>query len=163
MLRRLNLFTVVLAAASLSGCLGSFGTPGTPGSGQQQNPMNTGGGGGGGAGGGGGSVDMAAAPTFDLAGPPAQTGSLGLSLDSTSASLRMNDSKDLTLTVTPQNGFDGIVTFAADNLPAGVTATFTPPGGMLSGTAPMTVKVTLKSASDTKPQTGIALDLKASS
>jgi plastocyanin len=106
---------------------------------------------------------MATAPTFDLAGPPAMTGSLNLSLDSTSASLRMNDSKDLTLTVTPQDGFDGIVTLAAENLPAGVTATFTPPGGMLSGTAPMTVKVTLKSASDTKPAAGMALDLKATS
>src|SRR5437660_1778858 len=69
---------------ALGGCLGSF-QPSDPGG----NPDPNGGGAGGGGGGGGvdggvagGGADGGSAPTYDLAGPPAQVGTLSVALPS---------------------------------------------------------------------------------
>jgi plastocyanin len=170
--------SLTLPALLASGCLSQFGAPGggtpqQPAPGPQSPNSNRGGdstgpidpGGGGGGGGGGGTsvvADMAPpAPLPDLAGPPASTGTLSLSLPSTSESLRLNESKDITVTVTPSAGFSGMVTYAVDNLPAGVTATFDPPAAMV--TAPTTTKLTLKTSSSMKPNNALAMQVKATS
>jgi plastocyanin len=106
-------------------------------------------------------VDMAPAVLPDLAGPPASSGSLALMTGSTSFALRMNEKVTADLTVVPSGSFSGVVTYAASNLPPGVTATFDPPGGMLS--SPATVKLTLSSASDAQPVAGKALSVQATS
>jgi len=165
--------SLTLPALLASGCLSQFGGPpgGTP---QQPAPGPTSPNSNRGSdpsspidpGGGGGQpavvADMAPpAPTADLAGPPAQSGTLSLTLPSSAESLRLNESKDLTVTVTPSNGFSGMVTYAVDNLPTGVTATFTPPAAMVTG--PTTTKLTLKTSSSMKPNNALAMQVKASS
>jgi plastocyanin len=106
-------------------------------------------------------LDMAPAAVVDLAGPPAQTGTLSLAVASTSESLRLNESKEITVNVTPGGGFSGQVTYSVENLPAGVTATFNPPAAMVTG--PTTTKLTLKTASNMKPNNALAMQLKATS
>jgi plastocyanin len=93
-------------------------------------------------------------------GPPASSGAIGLSLSATSQTLRMNESKPITVTVTPKDGLTGVVALELSGAPAGVTAAFEPPGVMLSG-APAQVQMTLKAASDAQPKTGYALSVKA--
>jgi plastocyanin len=105
--------------------------------------------------------DLAEAAPIDLSGPPAVTGTVELTLASTSESIRLNDTKEVTVTLNPTGGFMGTVTYAVEGLPAGATATFDPPGGMITGAA--TTKLTLKTAADTLPQTGVPLTIKATS
>jgi len=49
------------------------------------------------------------------------------------------NSTTYTVTVTPTGGFTGTVTFSASGLPAGATASFTPPSVTTSGSSTMTV------------------------
>ena len=183
---RRHLLPLVFAVASMAGCLSQFGgtygpdpgsgsssgsSPGQPSQNGNRGGGGSGGGGGGGTGSpdpgtgsstGGGAVDMgqAAAPV-DLAGPVAQSGSIAITPSTTSEALRLNDSKQIMLTVAPSNGFNGMVTFSLAGAPTGVTATFQPPGMMIS--TQTSVVMTLKTASNTTPFTGKALTITAAS
>jgi plastocyanin len=95
-----------------------------------------------------------------MMGPPAQTGTLMLSLSSNMDSIRLNESKDYQLMVLPGGGFNGMVTYAIEGLPTGVTATFNPAGGMVS--QPSTVTLTIKTAGDATVGAG-SLTVKATS
>ena len=94
-----------------------------------------------------------------MTGPPAATGAVAVSLASTSESLRLNDSKDVVVTVNPSGGFNGMVTYSLVDAPVGVTATFEPATAMISAVA--TTTMTIKTSSDFKPASGIALKVKA--
>jgi plastocyanin len=182
MLRRKSHFvSVVLAAASLTGCLGSYGG-GTAGPQAGPDPVATDPGSTG-----GGSTNPGTSPNADrpaanpdpspgtqnpaqdptqtqppvMTGPPAAAGTISLSAASTSESLRLNDSKDLVVSVMPAGGFNGMVVYSLVDAPAGVTATFDPPSAMVS--ALTTTTLTLKTSSDFKPATGIALKIKGTS
>jgi plastocyanin len=165
------------SASLLAGCLGSFTqTPGggsspsspsgsTPGGGSGGTPNNGASGGGdngsGSPSGGGPSGGGSSNP--DMAGPPSPTGSITLSLASSSETVRLNESKTLQLMVTPAGGFDGMVQFTLDNPPAGLTGTFNPPGMMMSGIAAQPVQLTLQVPSDFQPSNSVALSIKAAS
>jgi plastocyanin len=169
MQRHHRFLPVVFAAASmLTGCLQTFGGPyggpepgPTPDPAGTMTPTNGDRGGGNPDPGTGASPDLGSAPTFDLAGPPAPTGSISLMVGSSSSSLRLNDTTDITVNVMPAGGFDGNVIYSLEGAPTGVTATFNPPGGMVS--QPTTTVMTLKTASDAMPGTGTALTIKATS
>jgi len=173
MLRRLSIIAVFVASGCLSTLGGDYGPqggspdPGTttngnrPSGGGDGTGSGGGGGGGGGAGGGGGGQDAGTAPQPDLAGPPAKTGTLGVMLASSSDSIRLNESKNYSVMVTPGGGFDGNVTYALTGAPSGVTATFTPPGGMIS--TPQTVTMVIKTTGDATVGNGAALKVSATS
>jgi plastocyanin len=181
MRRSQYILSLAFAATMVSGCLGSVGTPGEP---QMTTGATAGGGGsaaagGGGSGataggggtataegGGGGSAEAGGggtvAPPVD-AGPPAVTGSIALTLDKTTDTIRLNESHSYTATITPSNGFSGSVALALDNPPAGVTATFDPAAVMVS-TAPVTVAVKVSVASDmATPAASVPLSIKGTS
>lgn len=168
MLRRTHFITVAFAAATFaSGCLSSIGTDygpqgGSPDPGMTSGTGNGDRGSGGGdtvGGGGGGGQDAGAVASPDLSGPPAQMGTLALLLNSTSESLRLNESKEVDVTVTPGGGFSGNVVYSLEGAPAGVTAVFNPAGGMIS--AATTVKMTITTTGDAKVGNGSALAVKA--
>jgi plastocyanin len=158
--RKAHFLPVVVAAAALaSGCLGStsFGPetgpadPGMTSDNSDRPPADTTGGDNG--------TPPAAAP--DLGGPPAAQGKIDLMMSSTSESIRLNETLTYDVMVLPSQGFNGSVVYSVEGLPTGVTATFDPPGGMISTAT--TTKLTLKSAGDAVPATGKALTLKATS
>jgi Galactose oxidase-like, Early set domain/PKD domain len=66
-------------------------------------------------------------PDFSLAASP------------TSRSVLPGDSASYTVTVTPTNGFNGIVSFGVSGLPAGATASFNPPSVSTSGSTTLTI------------------------
>lgn len=156
------------SALLLAGCLapppaGPTGNPDpapAPGSG-----AGSGSGAGAMSGGGGGDnstpIDPVTPEPAPEPGPPAEVGTLSLMVASTSESLKLNDAKTIDVSVIPGGGFEGGVTYAVEGLPAGVTAAFDPPSGMVS--AMTTVKLTLKTASDAMPANGTALTIKATS
>jgi plastocyanin len=93
--------------------------------------------------------------------PPGLTGTLSLSVPTTSVTLHLNESKEVKVTVTPSNGFNGNATFAVTGLPAGISAVFTPSFATLS-TAPVEVTMTLRSMSNLIGKTGMPLTITTS-
>jgi plastocyanin len=170
MRRRHSILPIAFAASLLGGCLGSFGTPGEgtgtstgTGSGNGTGSMTgSGDGSGNGAqsGGGDGSGTPTPAPTPM---PPAVQGSFTAALDKATDSIRLNETKSYTLTLTPSNGLTGGVTLALDNPPAGVSAVFTPASVNITDANPVTVKVDLSVAPGATSTTSAAIAVKASS
>ena len=64
-----------------------------------------------------------------------------MTLSDAQPALGLGETKDISVTVTPKNGFTGAVNIAVTGLPAGVTAA---PAVATVGTGPATAKVTLK-------------------
>ncbi len=171
MRRRHSILSIAFAASLTGGCLGSFGTPGgsqSPdpgmtgtgsGNGSGNGAQGSGGSGGGGGGGGGGGVDPGPQPTPM---PPAQQGSFTAKLDKTTDTIRLNETKSYTLTLTPSGGLTGGVTLSLDNPPAGVTAKFTPATVNITDANPVTVTVAVTVAPDqATPTTTASLSVKA--
>lgn len=168
MRRRHHILPVAFAASLLGGCLGSFNPPGDPapaptdttaagtngngaqtGSGDQNMPPGDNGATGG----------TSSGPMM----PPATQGSITLSLDKDSDSIRLNETKSYTATITPTDGFVGGLTLALDNPPAGVTAKFDPAQLNITDANPVTAKVTLTVASDATAADSVPLAIKAAS
>jgi len=163
-MRRRHLILPIAFAAMMGGCLGSFGSPGE-GTGSQTG-TGTGDGTGSGTGTGTGSGDGVAGnptPTPDPTPtmPPAEQGSMTAALDKATDSIRLNETKSYTLTLTPAGGLTGGVTLALDNPPAGVTAVFTPATVNITDTNPVTVQVALSVASDATSTTSSTVGIKA--
>jgi plastocyanin len=169
--RKAHFLPVVVAAAALaSGCLqsytGSMGPepgPSDPGmtSSNGDRPVDTGGSTSSApvAAAGGEDAGTPAAPPPDLAGPPAQTGTLAVMLNMSTDSIRLNDTKTYDVMVIPNDGFNGNVVYSVDGLPTGATATFDPAAGIIS--AATTVKLTIKTAGDATVGANNALNVKA--
>lgn len=81
------------------------------------------------------SVTNPSAPGFDL------------SVSSASALLHPGGSWDLFVTVTPRGGFSGTVAFGSSGLPSGTTASFTPSGLTVAGSA-VSAKLRLTASSN---------------
>ncbi len=149
--------------ASLAGCLGDINTPpagdpsGTPppqnqnNGNQNQNPDPQP----------GASADLGTA--WDLAGPPSPMGTISLTMTTSTDSIRLNESKDYKVTVMPENGFDGMVLLSVENAPAGVSATFNPPGATMTAPAAQTLTLTLKTDSGMTPAPSMPITIKATS
>jgi LysM repeat protein len=75
-------------------------------------------------------------PTFALAGSP------------TSLTVASGSQGTVTLTVTPQNGFDSAVSFACTGLQLGVSCTFSPATVTPSGTGAVTTQLTLSASTE---------------
>jgi N-acetylneuraminic acid mutarotase len=78
------------------------------------------------------------------------------SLTSSASTLSINSGSqgNLTLTVTPQNGFNSAVTFACSGLPSGATCSFSPSSVTPTGSAAITTELTIAasaSASAARP------------
>jgi uncharacterized membrane protein len=67
------------------------------------------------------------------------TSDFSLSATPSSRTIAQNAYNSYSVTVSPQGGFSGVVTFAASGLPAGATATFTPTSVTGSGTTSMRI------------------------
>jgi len=163
MRRRHSILPIAFAASLLGGCLGSFGSPGEP-----TNTTGTGTGSGDGTGAGTGNGSMSGGgttptPTPDPPMPPAVQGSFTAALDKATDSIRLNETKNYTLTLTPANSLTGGVTLALDNPPAGVSAVFTPATVNITDANPVTVQVALTVASDATSTTSAAVAVKATS
>jgi uncharacterized membrane protein len=65
--------------------------------------------------------------TLALTVNPAATGDFDLAVNPNGFAIGQGDSASGQVLVTPQGGFGGTITFSASGLPAGVTATFSPP------------------------------------
>jgi plastocyanin len=173
-MRRRPLIPILFVAGFASGCLGSYSDPGpgTPmpsanggsgggggsaGSGGGGGTVGSGGGGGGGGtvgsgGGGGGGGGSAGGGGGGGGGgsimPPGQQGTITAALDKSTDTIRLNETKKYTLTVTPAGGFTGGVTLSLDNPPAGVSAKFVPGGVNITGTSAVTAEVDISVASN---------------
>ncbi len=77
-----------------------------------------------------GAVYPPPSPSFTLAASP------------TSKTIKRGNSASYSVTVTPQAGFTGVVTFSLSGLPAGTSASFSPTSITTSGTTKMTVTTT---------------------
>ena len=170
MRRRHSILSIAFAASLLGGCLGSFGTPGEPtgtgtgtgtGSGSGDG-SGSGSGTGNGAMNGGGDTGGGTIPTPPTM-PPAAQGSFTAALDKSTDSIRLNETKSYTLTLTPANGLTGGVELVLDNPPAGVSAVFTPASVNITDATPVTVKVDLTVAPDATATTSAMVAIKASS
>jgi len=167
MRRRHSILPIAFAASLLGGCLGSFGSPGegtgsSTGSGDGTGSMS---GSGNGAQQGGGDGTPTPTPTPDPTPtmPPAVQGSFTAALDKATDSIRLNETKSYTLTLTPANGLTGGVTLALDNPPAGVSAVFTPATVNITDATPVTVKVDLTVAPGATATTSAMVAVKATS
>ncbi len=166
MRRRHSILPIAFAATLIGGCLGSFGgTPGegtgtSTGSGSDPGSSSSTGSGNGAQPGAG---DPAPAPDPTPTMPPAVQGSFTAALDKATDSIRLNETKSYTLTLTPSGGLTGGVTLALDNPPAGVTAVFTPATVNITDANPVTVQVDVSVASDATSTTSAALAIKATS
>jgi plastocyanin len=167
MRRSYSILTIAFAASLLSGCLGSFGTPGEgtgtstgtgtgTGSGSGTGAGDGSGNGAQGSGGSTGTPDPTPTPM-----PPAVQGSFTASLDKTTDSIRLNETKSYQLTLTPANGLTGGVTLALDNPPAGVSAKFTPATVNIADATPVKVQVDLTVAPGATSTTTAAVAIKA--
>jgi len=65
--------------------------------------------------------------------------SFALTASPTSRNVKRGNSTSYSITVTPQGGFTGVVTFSITGLPAGTTASFSPSSVTTSGTTKLTV------------------------
>ncbi|HEX6834966.1 MAG TPA: hypothetical protein VF334_00260, partial [Polyangia bacterium] len=95
--------------------------------------------------------------------PPAEQGAMTAALDKATDSIRLNETKSYTLTLTPANGLTGGVTLALDNPPAGVSAVFTPATVNITDASPVTVKVDLTVAPGATATTSAMVAVKATS
>jgi len=169
MRRRHSILPIAFAASLLGGCLGSFGTPGegtgsSTGTGSGSGTMTgTGDGSGNGAQSGGGDGTTTPTPDPTPTMPPAVQGSFTAALDKATDSIRLNETKSYTLTLTPANGLTGGVTLALDNPPVGVSAKFTPATVNITDANPVTVKVDLTVAPDATETTSAMVAVKATS
>jgi plastocyanin len=167
-MRRIPSFLPIAFAASLlGGCLGSFGAPGEGTGTSTGSGSGTGSGDGTGSGTGTGNGvsggDGTPTPTPTPTMPPAVQGSFTAALDKATDSIRLNETKSYTLTLTPANGLTGGITLALDNPPAGVTAVFTPATVNITDTNAVTVQVAMTVASDATSTTSAAVGVKATS
>ena len=93
--------------------------------------------------------------------PGTPAGTFALKVDNATPTIELASASSLTVTVTPANGFVGKVNLAADALPAGVTATFTPATVDLASGQPATAKVDFKSTNGATPSAaGVAAAIK---
>ena len=167
-MRRRNLILPIALATMMGGCLGSFGSPGEGTGSQTGTGTGTGTGAGStgtGTGGGDGVGNPTPTPTPDPTPtmPPAMTGSMTAALDKSTDSIRLNETKSYTLTLTPSGGLTGGVTLALDNPPAGVSAVFTPATVNITDANPVTVQVAVTVASDATSTTSAPVGIKATS
>ena len=91
------------------------------------------------------------------------SGTAGFSLGASpsSVSIAQGTSGTSTITVTPQNGFNGSVTLSASGLPSGVTATFTPNPATTTSTLTLTASATAATGTSTVTITGTSGSLTA--
>ena len=91
-----------------------------------------------------------AQPLYDVL-PPAAEGDKDFSLSSSATSLSITQERSATVAigVNPRNGFQSNVSLAATGLPAGVTATFTPPNALRAGTLTLKADNSVRSESAT--------------
>ena len=82
------------------------------------------------------------------------TPNFALSASPNSLTIARNSSGASTITITPQNGFAGSVTFAASGLPTGVSAAFSPNPGTTSSTLTMKASAFAGASSSTVTITG---------
>ena len=85
-------------------------------------------------------------PNADQTPPPPtsageSTGMVGAALTNATPLVDLGASLEDTVTITSKDGFTGSVALAAEGLPSGVTATFTPASVDLTATAPATAKI----------------------
>jgi plastocyanin len=199
-MRRRQIFLSIAFAASMAGgCLGSggYGSPSDPSG--SQTPSNGGGAsdngnssgssssgsssgaagasgsagssGSTGAGGSSGTVDPPTPPPPPA--PPAKTGSIAMTVDKTTDTVRLNETKSYVVTITPADGFAGSVNLAAEGLAAGMTATFNSSDPAVTAaitsvnvmsTAPVTVKMSVAVASDmATPAASVPVSVKGTS
>jgi plastocyanin len=163
MRRRHHILPIAFAASLLGGCLGSFGAP--AGGGQSQDPGSMTGTGGDTTGGGGSTGGGDPTPTPDPTPmPPAQTGTMAAALDKTTDTIRLNETKSYTLTITPAGGLTGGVTLTLDGAPAGVTYKFTPGTINITDATAVTAKLDVIVASNmATPAQAVPLNIKAAS
>jgi hypothetical protein len=90
--------------------------------------------------------------SFKLTTPSASGFTLGSS--PSSLSVTQGSSASDTISVTPENGFSGSVSFAISGLPSGVTASFSPASSTSSTTLTLTASSTAASGSSTVTITG---------
>jgi plastocyanin len=181
MRRRQTFLTVAFAASLAGGCLGSAPqtsdpqpSQSTPSTGNNGASNGSGSANNGGSSSSGGSTtptptptptpDPTPTPTPTPTGPPATQGSIAVALDKSTDTIRLNESKTYTVTLTPSGGFSGDVVLSLEGAPAGITATFTPAQLMVSGTTPATAQVAVKVASDmATPAASVPLSVKGTS
>jgi hypothetical protein len=84
-----------------------------------------------------------AAVTYSIG---AVTPTFSLSVSSASLTISRSQSGTVTLSITPQNGFNSATTFRCSGLPVGVTCTFSPAGVTPSG-APVATAITISASS----------------
>lgn len=147
--------TFSLFAGLTTGCLQSYGTAGEPADMAQASGSDD--------------PNHPAAPPIgdpsppeapaDLAGSVAidgfvSTGTASVTLDSATATLRLNEKKPITITING-NGASGTASFALLGAPAGVTATFNP-ATVTVGASPVTTVMTVSAASDMDPIANVA-------
>src|SRR5438552_7867616 len=91
-----------------------------------------------------------AQPLYDVD-PPAATGDKDFSLSNSATSLSITQERSATVAirVNPRNGFQSNVSVAAIGLPAGVTATFTPPNALGANTLTLKADNSVRSESAT--------------
>jgi len=91
-----------------------------------------------------------AQPLYDVL-PPAATGDKDFSLSNSATSLSITQERSATVAirVNPRNGFQSNVSLAAIGLPAGVTATFTPPNALGANTLTLKADNSVRSESAT--------------
>jgi len=201
-MRRRQIFLSIAFAASMAGgCLGSggYGSPSDPSG--SQTPSNGGGasdngnssgspegsgsssgaagasgaagssGTTGGSAGSSGTVDPPTPPPPPA--PPAKTGTIALTVDKTTDTVRLNEEKSYVVTITPADGFSGSVALEADGLAAGMTATFYSSDPAVTAaitsvnvmtTAAVTVNMKVKVASDmATPAASVPVSIKGTS
>ena len=81
------------------------------------------------------------------------SGDFSLSASPTSRTITAGGTATYVATVSAMNGFNETVTFGVSGLPAGVTATFTPPSVTASGTTDVTIVSTASTPAGTYPLT----------
>ncbi len=103
---------------------------------------------------------------FKLSPPPPTPPSFAVSASPTSLTIKAGQSGTATLTVTPENGFDSVVSFACSGLPAEASCSFSPqtvtPSGGNSDVTTITITTTAPTSSallraGRGPQTAYAL------
>lgn len=144
------------SAASASAPGGS--TAGSPG-GSSSAATGSGSGAPGSSSGASGSSSGAGSSSSSGSNPPPAAPNLKVSLDQTSLQMQLLAQTPLHVSVAP-NGYSGAVTLQAGSLPAGLTATFSPPSVVLDGTNSGASTVTLSTV-DSTPPGAVSLDVQA--
>jgi len=77
--------------------------------------------------------------------------SFAVALDKSTAETELRDLTNLTVTVTPKDGFTGTVELAATGLPTGATAKFTPSSVSVTSASSVTATLSIDTPSDVVP------------